>query len=108
MSPAVVDSLPLEPSGNSTILQYKIKIKKFCISEVTDISPRNSSTYILQFSQLDLLTVPTVLGGVINKGTQKQERRAILGAQLKGQVSKFGNYLPLILSPERNSIFSTV
>ena len=40
--------------------------------------------------------------------TQKQERRAILGAQLKGQVSKFGNYLPLILSPERNSIFSTV
>ena len=44
----------------------------------------------------------------MKNGTEKQERRAILGARLKGQVSKFGNYSSLVLSPERNSIFSTV
>ena len=89
------------------LFSSSISAMRVASSEVTDISPSNSSTHILQFSQSDLLTVPTVLGGVINKGTQKQERRAILGARLKGQVSKFGNYLALILSPERNSIFST-
>ena len=44
----------------------------------------------------------------MKNGTEKQERRAILGAQPKGQVSKFGNYSPLALSPERTSLFSTV